>query len=350
MFTRTLTRLATTGLVAGALVAVPSATALAVPARDASGTVVSPSGATTVNASGNVTNGTDVAAPDQQNPIPAAPAAQPVPQPPTWPENPQPLPAPTARVGEHGHGLPVGRRRHRRGRRARDRPRRAGLHGPRPAPGHARRRARRVGVLALVPAGRRSLCGRRPAVRGAPRGVGGGSSRWRTARRWKGGCRRRWRPARASAEAHRAGGRLGDGREGAGVGGCSAVGRPFGERAEFHRSCRWFSAQRRRRDEKGTSCVPNSSRPGRVPESVVALETRSTFAPYIGVNVDRTASAPPKHRGRAAGAGSTSPRCAVHRRPRDRGAHRAWRAEQERAASAGRRPSPPAGATPRRAR
>ena len=96
MFTRTLSRLATTGLVAGALVAVPSATALAVPARDASGTVVSPSGATTVNASGNVTNGTDVAAPDQQNPVPAAPAAQPVPQPPTWPENPQPLPAPTA--------------------------------------------------------------------------------------------------------------------------------------------------------------------------------------------------------------------------------------------------------------
>jgi hypothetical protein len=95
MFTRTLTRLATTGLVAGALVAVPSATALAIPARDASGTVVSPSGTTTVNASGNVTNGTDVAAPDQQNPIPA-PEARPVPQAPTWPENPQPLPSPTA--------------------------------------------------------------------------------------------------------------------------------------------------------------------------------------------------------------------------------------------------------------
>jgi hypothetical protein len=92
MLTRTLSRLATTGLVAGALVALPSA-ALAMPARDASGATLSPSGAhLPVNASGNVTAGTDVAAPDQQNP---APAAQPVPQPPTWPENPQPLPQPT---------------------------------------------------------------------------------------------------------------------------------------------------------------------------------------------------------------------------------------------------------------
>ncbi len=97
MLTRTLTRLATTGLVAGALVAVPSATALAVPARDASGATLSPSGAhLPVNASGNVTAGTDVAAPDQQNPVPAPPAAQPAPQPPTWPENPQPLPSPPA--------------------------------------------------------------------------------------------------------------------------------------------------------------------------------------------------------------------------------------------------------------
>jgi hypothetical protein len=96
MFTRTLSRLATTGLVAGALIAVPSAAALAVPARDASGATLSPSGAhLPVNASGNVTAGTDVAAADQQNPIPA-PAARPVPQAPTWPENPQPLPSPTA--------------------------------------------------------------------------------------------------------------------------------------------------------------------------------------------------------------------------------------------------------------
>jgi len=96
MFTRTLSRLATTGLVAGALVAVPSATALAVPARDASGATLSPSGAhLPVNASGNVTAGTDVAAPDQQNRVPSTPA-RPVPQAPTWPENPQPLPSPTA--------------------------------------------------------------------------------------------------------------------------------------------------------------------------------------------------------------------------------------------------------------
>ena len=95
MFTRTLSRLATTGLVAGALVAVPSATALAFPARDASGATLSPSGAhLPVNASGNVTAGTDVAAPDQQNQVLAAPA-RPVPQAPTWPENPQSLPSPT---------------------------------------------------------------------------------------------------------------------------------------------------------------------------------------------------------------------------------------------------------------
>jgi hypothetical protein len=42
---------------------------------------------------GNVTSGTDVAAPDQQNPIPAP--DKPVPaSAPTWPENPQPLPPP----------------------------------------------------------------------------------------------------------------------------------------------------------------------------------------------------------------------------------------------------------------
>jgi hypothetical protein len=42
---------------------------------------------------GNVTSGTDVAAPDQQNPIPAP--DKPVPaSAPTWPANPQPLPPP----------------------------------------------------------------------------------------------------------------------------------------------------------------------------------------------------------------------------------------------------------------
>jgi hypothetical protein len=44
---------------------------------------------------GNVTSGTDVAAPDQQNRVPAA--AKPIPAPaPTWPPNPQPLPPPQA--------------------------------------------------------------------------------------------------------------------------------------------------------------------------------------------------------------------------------------------------------------
>jgi MYXO-CTERM domain-containing protein len=42
---------------------------------------------------GNVTSGTDVAAPDQQNPVPAP--EKPIPaSAPTWPENPQPLPPP----------------------------------------------------------------------------------------------------------------------------------------------------------------------------------------------------------------------------------------------------------------
>jgi hypothetical protein len=42
---------------------------------------------------GNATPGTDVAAPDQQNPIPAP--EKPIPaSAPTWPENPQPLPPP----------------------------------------------------------------------------------------------------------------------------------------------------------------------------------------------------------------------------------------------------------------
>jgi hypothetical protein len=67
--------------------AVPGA-ALAMPA--------SPQPAAPVaNASGNVTPGTDVAAPDQQAPMPAAtpPVAQ---QAPTWPENPQVLHRPVA--------------------------------------------------------------------------------------------------------------------------------------------------------------------------------------------------------------------------------------------------------------
>jgi hypothetical protein len=68
---RSLSRALRTTVAAGALTLAVSGTALAVPA-------------------GNTTAGTDVAAPDQQNPIP--PATQPVPQQaPTWPANPQTL-------------------------------------------------------------------------------------------------------------------------------------------------------------------------------------------------------------------------------------------------------------------
>ena len=50
---------------------------------------------------GNVTSGTDVAAPDQQNQIPAP--EKPVPaSAPTWPENPQPLPPPQASSSTDG--------------------------------------------------------------------------------------------------------------------------------------------------------------------------------------------------------------------------------------------------------
>jgi hypothetical protein len=86
MSARSISRLARTGLAAGALTVALSVPALAVPARDASGTPAA-------NASGNITAGTDVAAPDQQNPIPAPPKPHIAP-PPTWPENPEPLAAP----------------------------------------------------------------------------------------------------------------------------------------------------------------------------------------------------------------------------------------------------------------
>ncbi len=83
MAVRSLSRAVKSTIAAGALaLAVPGA-ALAMPAPPDPGTPVGP-------VSGNVTAGTDVAAPDQQNRIPAEP--KPVPQQaPTWPANPQVL-------------------------------------------------------------------------------------------------------------------------------------------------------------------------------------------------------------------------------------------------------------------
>ena len=83
MAVRSLSRAVKSTIAAGALaLAVPGA-ALAMPAQPSPGDPVGP-------VSGNVTTGTDVAAPDQQNPIPAEP--KPVPQQaPTWPANPQVL-------------------------------------------------------------------------------------------------------------------------------------------------------------------------------------------------------------------------------------------------------------------
>jgi hypothetical protein len=80
---RSLSRAVRTTAAAGALaLAVPGA-ALAMPASPDPGTPVS----------GNVTAGTDVAAPDQQNPIPHV--REPVPQQaPTWPVNPHALTPP----------------------------------------------------------------------------------------------------------------------------------------------------------------------------------------------------------------------------------------------------------------
>jgi hypothetical protein len=83
MAVRSLSRTLKSTVAAGALaLAVPGA-ALAMPAQPSPGDPVGP-------VSGHVTAGTDVAAPDQQNPVPADP--KPVPQQaPTWPANPQVL-------------------------------------------------------------------------------------------------------------------------------------------------------------------------------------------------------------------------------------------------------------------
>jgi hypothetical protein len=83
MSARSLSRAIASGAAAGALTLALSGTALAMPAGPDQATKFAPP-------SGNVTSGTDVAAPDQQNPVP--PATTPVPQQaPTWPAHPHVL-------------------------------------------------------------------------------------------------------------------------------------------------------------------------------------------------------------------------------------------------------------------
>ena len=107
MSARSISRLARTGVAAGALTVALSVPALAMPARDSNGIptanasgnitagtdVASPDQQAPIVASHNVTTGTDVAAPDQQNPVPA-PSKPIIASAPTWPENPQPLAPP----------------------------------------------------------------------------------------------------------------------------------------------------------------------------------------------------------------------------------------------------------------
>jgi hypothetical protein len=81
MSVRNVSRTIKAATAAGALTLALSGTALAMPAGPDSAAE---------NPSGNVTTGTDVAAPDQQNPIPREPALVPQ-QAPTWPVNPQVL-------------------------------------------------------------------------------------------------------------------------------------------------------------------------------------------------------------------------------------------------------------------
>jgi hypothetical protein len=97
MAVRSLSRAVKSTIAAGALaLAVPGA-ALAMPAQPDPGTPVGP-------VSGNVTAGTDVAAPDQQSPIPAEPKQVPQ-QAPTWPANPQVLTPPSSSVASADAGF-----------------------------------------------------------------------------------------------------------------------------------------------------------------------------------------------------------------------------------------------------
>jgi len=94
---RSLSRTLKSTVAAGALALVVPGAALAMPAQPDPG---SPAGV----ASGHVTAGTDVAAPDQQNPIPAEP--KPVPQQaPTWPEHPQVLTPPSSTTASADAGF-----------------------------------------------------------------------------------------------------------------------------------------------------------------------------------------------------------------------------------------------------
>src|SRR4051812_49866601 len=99
MAVRSLSRAVKSTVAAGALaLAVPGA-ALAMPAQPDPNP-----GAPAGVVSGNVTAGTDVAAPDQQNPIPAEP--KPVPQQaPTWAVNPQVLTPPPSSVASADAGF-----------------------------------------------------------------------------------------------------------------------------------------------------------------------------------------------------------------------------------------------------
>src|SRR5689334_1439669 len=98
MSARSISRLATTALAAGAISVAVSGPAVARPADNFYGAAGVPTSVSGGEAHPNVTAGTDVAAPDQQNPAPAAkstPTAGPVAQPaPTWPLHPVALHAP----------------------------------------------------------------------------------------------------------------------------------------------------------------------------------------------------------------------------------------------------------------
>jgi hypothetical protein len=89
MSVRSLSRALGAAVATGALTLATAGAALAVPARPDVGI---PGSAVT---HGNVTSGTDVAAPDQQNPIPA-PVKPKIASPPTWPVNPQTLTPPAS--------------------------------------------------------------------------------------------------------------------------------------------------------------------------------------------------------------------------------------------------------------
>ena len=98
MSARSLSRLVTTALAAGAISVAVSATAMAMPGAYP-GAPAAPPAVSGGFGSPNITAGTDVAAPDQQNPVPAGtdratqpgPVAQPAP---TWPLHPVALHAP----------------------------------------------------------------------------------------------------------------------------------------------------------------------------------------------------------------------------------------------------------------